>query len=725
MIRVLLVEDDKDDFILTKDVLIKIFGQDVEIVWEPDWAKSLDLLCRGKFDICLLDYFLGARNGVDLVMEAARLHAQTPIILLTGRGNREIDLSAMQAGAADFLDKSCLNPTLLERSIRYAIREFASTRKTKQLPATAYPRVLMIEDDEDDFILAREMLHEVYGPDFELDWACNWQQALDALDRDVHDIYLVDYRLGARNGIDLVAEAQAQGCTAPIILLTGQGNREVDLEAMKAGAADYLVKNEISGPLLDRAIRYAIERRRGEQRLTELAQFDQLTGLANRSRFHEYLSRSLDRACELRRPVAVLLLDLDRFKIVNDTYGHDVGDQLLVCIADRLKQCVRSSDLVARLGGDEFTVVIDGISDPTILSHFADRILAAVKQPIRIGGTDLSVDASIGIAVYPTDGDTLRELVRSADTSMYRAKEDGAGQFRFYTVAMQRASLHQRELEKGLRDALDQNQFEVWYQPQMDVATGRICGVEALLRWIHPEKGIISPGDFITLAEETGLIVPIGEWVFNAVCEKGRELKALGLEDIRFAVNFSARQFQEKNLLASVTDMVSRSGIEPQLLEIELTENCILKDPSRASEILQDFSTLGFNLALDDFGTGYSSLMHLQNFPGGTIKIDRSFVSNIAINSDDAAIVRAIISMAHNMQLKVVAEGVETHDQLDFLSGLNCDTVQGYLFCKPMSGEDISSVFQSMKTIEGQTTHDLISLTNDWQSKFRKKSGSE
>ena len=714
-LNVLLVEDDEDDYILAAELLSTAFDDKVEITWEQDWAKARELLCDRTFDVCLLDHFLGERSGVELVMEATQCDVATPIILLTGNGNRDVDLAAMQAGAADYLDKRCLNPALLERSIRYAIKHTTTQSRRRAAGGNTLPRVLLIEDDEDDFILTQDMLMEVHGPDFDLDWVRTWEDAMTAFNAQEHDIYLLDYRLGAWNGLDLVEEATSRGCTAPIILLTGQGNREIDMEAMKAGAADFLIKSEISAPLLDRAIRYAIERHRGEQRLTELAQFDQLTGLANRSLFRDYLMRTITRADRNHQPVAILFLDLDRFKIINDTHGHDVGDQLLVSVAERLRDCVRSSDLVARLGGDEFTVVVEGISDPNILSHFCDRILRALKEPVRVCGLELSVNASIGLSIYPSDADNLEDLVKSADTAMYRAKEKGPGNYQFYTMAMHVAATRHREIEDGLRRALEREEFEVWYQPQMDLTTGRICGLEALLRWIHPHRGVVSPTNFIHLAEESGLIVPIGEWVFDQVCRKGLALADQNIDELKLAVNFSARQFQEKGLTKSIMSIIERSGVRADRLEVELTENSILKDPSRASAVLHHFAKLGMQIALDDFGTGYSSLKHLRSFPGGTIKIDRSFVNNIATNADDAAIVRAIIGMAHNMRLRVVAEGVETAAQLKFLEHLNCDAVQGYLFSKPVPSDQVTPDFlskswQPVPTIDAEVVPNLLTL---------------
>ena len=688
-IKILLIEDDEDDFVLLRGMLSDLYGDDYELEWVQTWVDGLDAIRREEHDICLLDYCLGPCNGIELVEQAIENNCTIPIILLTGQGGREIDLRAMRAGAADYLDKNKLTPALFDRALRYSLVRQKAQKQHNRPSRKEAPTILLIEDDEDDYFLTRDLLSEIMGKDFELDWVTDWDSAFRAIDDGAHDVYLVDYRLGEKTGLELVQEAASRGCTGPFILLTGQDSREIDLEAMKAGASDYLVKGDITGHLLDRAIRYAIERNRGEQRLAELAQFDQLTGLANRSLFRDYLTKALSRAQRTHRPLAVLFLDLDRFKIINDTFGHNAGDLLLKQVSQRLKDCVRTSDLVARLGGDEFTVVVDGIVDPDMIGHFGERILQALKEPFDLDGNQVFTSASIGIAVYPFDADNIEDLLKSADVAMYRAKEQGANNYQFYTMELHVKATKYLSLERDLRRAMDHDEFRLLYQPQLSLSTRRVSGFEALIRWEHPEKGMVPPNHFIPVAEDSGLIVPIGEWVLRTACRQAVEWCEIAQADISIAVNFSARQFQEKDLQETVASIIDECKLPPHLLDIEITESSILKDPEQVRVLLEAFTAMGLQVSLDDFGTGYSSLNHLRSFPGACIKIDQSFIRNVCTNADDAAIVEAIIRMAHNLRLRVIAEGVETADQFEFLAARNCDTIQGYYFSKPMAPQDI------------------------------------
>ena len=688
--RILLVEDDKDDYILVHEMLSDIHGEALSLHWVPSWEEAKNEIAGQRYDICLLDNNLGDHTGMELVQEAVSHGVEIPLILLTGCGDRDTDLEAMRSGASDFIDKNELRPALLDRSIRYAIERRKAERRAAERSLAEGPRIAFIEDDEDDFLLTQDLLVEIYGTTFQLEWIKTWSRALEVVREHNHDVYLVDYRLGEGNGLDLIREAVEQGCNAPIILLTGENSREVDIEAMKAGASDYLVKGEITARLLDRAIRYSIEQHRSESRLTELAQYDQLTGLANRNLFKDFLTGSLARASRRHEMVAVMLIDLDRFKMINDTYGHETGDQLLKVVAERLKDSVRARDLVARLGGDEFTVVLEGIHDPTIVSHFGDRILEIIKQPVCIGSNEVYTTVSIGIAIYPTDVRNFDDLIKSADAAMYRAKESGADNYQFYTVDLHVKAKQRQEIEKGLRKAIEGNELVLEYQPQFGLPDGKVMGFEALLRWQHPSWGRVNPEQFISIAEETGLIVAIGEVVMRQAFSQARKFWDMGLRDFRMAVNLSARQFQELDLSDSVRSILEECEVSPDLIEFEITESSILKDSERVGSVLQEFHDLGLLVALDDFGTGFSSLNHLKNFPGATIKIDQTFVQNVLLNPSDAAIVKAVIEMAHNLGLRVIAEGIETEGQLEFLLEERCDAVQGFFLFRPAASEEFT-----------------------------------
>ena len=691
----LIVDDDEDDFLIVRELLSQIYGDDVSATWIPTWDIALEALEKSNHDICLMDFFLGEKDGAELTSEAMSKGCTVPIIFLTRQNRSDVNLQTVDNGAIDCLDKQGLTSELLDGAIQRAI-EIRYRDRRKSDTQTRSPRILLIDDDEDEFFLTQDYLSEIYGADLSLDWVPSIEGAMASFRDEAHDVYLLDYRLGECNGIDVIKEATALGVTAPFILLTGQDSRELDLQAMSAGAADYLVKGEITAPLLDRAIRYALERNRSETRLSYLAQFDQLTGMANRRLFKDHLERTIKKADRRQNAVAVLLLDLDRFKIINDTYGHEMGDRLLQAVAERIKYCVRGGDLIARLGGDEFAAVIDDCADPKIIAHIASRILYALRKPFFLGNLKVNTSTSIGISVYPYDVDDIEGLIKSSDAAMYKAKEHGGDNFQFYTMDMHvRASKFLR-LEKRMHQALEKNQFELWYQPQVDLTTGKISGFESLIRWQDPEFGLVRPDEFIALAEESGLIVSIGEWVIDSACAKAKTWREFyGDMELCVAVNVSARQFQEDGLVEVVRAALSKYGLEGHNLEVEITESSILRDPMRVRETLEVLKSFGIRVSLDDFGTGYSSLNHLRNFPGNTVKIDMSFTQRICDDKRDASIIKGIIDMAHNLEMSVIAEGVEDQEQLSLLRAYGCDTIQGYFFSKPVREETITAEFLS------------------------------
>ncbi|MEO8432489.1 MAG: EAL domain-containing protein [Acidobacteriota bacterium] len=426
------------------------------------------------------------------------------------------------------------------------------------------------------------------------------------------------------------------------------------------------------------------DRKSAEEQVKHIAFHDALTGLPNRLLFNDRLSMAVMHANRTGGRVAILFLDLDRFKVINDSLGHSIGDELLRRVAERLGGCVREGDTVARLGGDEFTVLVEGMEKEVDAAKIARKILGALRLPFFIDGRELFITASMGVAIHPADGENAEDLVRNADTAMYRAKEQGRDNCQLYAPAMNAKALERLSLENRLRQAIQNQELVLQYQPLIDLESGQIRGAEALVRWQHPDLGLLPPGEFISLAELSGLIVPIGEWVLRTACAQARAWQLAGFPNLTMAVNISARQFQQSELLYQVQEALRESGLSAESLDLEITESNAMQSAELSISLLWDLKNLGVKLSMDDFGTGYSSLNYLKRFPIDRLKIDQSFVRDVTSDPDDAAIASAMIAMAHSLQLTVVAEGVETEAQLAFLREQRCDEMQGYLFSRPV-----------------------------------------
>lgn len=438
----------------------------------------------------------------------------------------------------------------------------------------------------------------------------------------------------------------------------------------------------------------ANERKNAEDRLAYLAQFDALTGLPNRHLFRDRLLQSMAQARRGTRPMAVLFIDLDRFKLVNDTQGHGAGDMLLKEAAARLTQCVRSGDTVGRFGGDEFGAIVADLARPGDAELVAQKVIDAIARPFYLGGHETYVSASVGITIFPADGDDPEALVMNADAAMYRAKEQGRNNYQYFTPEMNERALARMQTEAALRRAIERDEFLLHYQPRVDLKTGAICGFEALLRWDRPGMGLVLPGEFVPVLEDTGLIVRVGDWVMREVCKQLRAWLDAGLPAKPVTVNLSARQFQQKDLEATVRGILQESSVKPWLVQFELTESLLMNDPASAARTLRGLKESGVSISVDDFGTGYSSLAYLKRFPLDALKIDRSFVRDITTDPEDATITVAIIGLAHSLKLKVVAEGVETSEQLALLAANGCDEMQGYLFSTPTVPEECAKMLQ-------------------------------
>ena len=428
------------------------------------------------------------------------------------------------------------------------------------------------------------------------------------------------------------------------------------------------------------------ERRQAETRLAYMANYDSVTGLPNRHLLRERLDRAIKHEARSHRHLAIMFLDLDNFKSINDTLGHDVGDRVLQVVANRLLACLRESDTVARIGGDEFTVLVEDMTTMESIAALAQQIIDSLSLPFPLDGREMFCTVSVGIAIYPDDSESLDGLMKSADSAMYRAKEQGRNTYRFFTEDMHRRAYERLLLENRLRGALKRGEFQLHYQPQIDVASGATVGIEALLRWNDEERGLVPPVEFIGVLEDTGMIVEVGHWVLEEACAFNQSLREIGLPPIRVAVNISPRQFRQKGLVESIRQILSNTGLGAEYLDLEITES-VLVDAVDAPDVLERLSGMGVRLSIDDFGTGYSSLSYLKRFPIDTLKIDRSFVRDIMTDSDDAAITVAIIALSRSLRLKVLAEGVETAEQLASLRHHGCDEIQGLLYARPMSGD--------------------------------------
>lgn len=453
------------------------------------------------------------------------------------------------------------------------------------------------------------------------------------------------------------------------------------------------------------------ERMEAERQLQFLANHDSLTDLPNRVKLLERLEKSLIRSERYLEKTAVLFLDLDQFKIVNDILGHDVGDELLKDFAGRLSSCMRKGDVVARIGGDEFIVVLNGVNSQFDIIRTTERIFNSLKEPFVLDQNTYTATASIGISVYPDDAVDTNTLLKHADTAMYQAKSQGRNNFRFYTAEMNKHAVEQFELEADLRQALDNNEFELYYQPQVSVADGKIVGAESLLRWNSPKRGIVLPGKFLGAANESGLILPIEKWVLETACLQAQDWRNRGLADIRIAVNLGDKQFHNPDLIEVVSRALDRSRLDPGFLELELTENILMYNAESIIKKMKDLKALGIKLSIDDFGTGYSSYSQLKHFAIDVIKIDKTFVDELPDNADDKAIVNAIIAMSKSLNLTIVAEGVETERQLAYLTQAGCDVIQGYVYSKPMPAFEFEKILRlyndkSLKPLDAQPLSD-------------------
>lgn len=562
---------------------------------------------------------------------------------------------------------------------------------------------ILIVDDEPEI---RDIMRRLLSESYRCTEADSAEAALSMLRTEKFDLVISDIKMDGMSGLEMIPQVRAIAPDTIIMMISGEQTIEVAIEALRGGAFDYVMK-PFDFQHVEAAVRRAlghhallVSKRLHEDHLEELvrqrtaelnhlAYHDVLTELPNRILFEDRLTQALVLAERNRQTLGVLFLSLDRFKKVHDTLGRATGDKLLQKVAERLRSSALKGETVARFEGDEFALLLTqmGGTEGEDVVEVIFQINESLSLPFIIDDRELFITASIGISLYPDDGTDAAALLKNADAALYLAREQGGNNYQFYTADMNAKAMKRLTLENSLRRALERSEFKVYYQPMLDINTGRIVGMEALLRWHHPELGFVEPSEFIPLAEDTGMIIPIGEWSLRTACAQNKAWHDAGFAPLTLAVNLSARQFQQLNLTEVVVRILQETGLKPDDLELELTESSIMKNAESAVRTLGELKALGVKIAIDDFGTGYSSLGYLKHLPIDTLKIDRSFVCDATTDPDDAALVMTIIMLAHNLRLKVIAEGVETEEQRKFLHLLRCDKWQGYLFSRPVPAD--------------------------------------
>jgi len=684
-IQVIAIEDNPDDAELIRRMLEKVREPSFTFFWAQRLSEGLQLMRERAFDIVLLDLGLPDSKGMESVLDIRRQSPNIPIIVFTGLDDDEVAIKALHLDVQDYLTKGKIDRNLLARSIRYAIERRRAVEALRNSEAR-FRRLsesgiigIAYFDTDGRVIDGNDKFLAMIGS--------NREELAAGRVRRWGRLVPPEWKTRMKEASE---EFKATGRITPYETeyLSRDGSRLWGL----FGAAKLDGQPDEIAFIVD-----ITERKKLEEEITHLAHHDVLTGLPNRRLFMELVQFETAEARRNRTKTGLLFLDLDRFKVVNDTLGHEAGDQLLKIVAERLQAAIRDSDAVARIGGDEFSILLAGITRPEDITEIARKILDAFKEKCVIDGHEFTITTSMGISIYPDDSDSIESLFRYADIALYQAKNRGRNTFEFYDPDINRRSVERLKFEHALRWSLVRRELTVQYQPLIDIGTGRIISAEALVRWEHPELGLLDAQRFVPTAESIGIITAIDEWVLRTACMQLKTWLDAGYAPFSIAANLSSRAFQKPGFADTITRILDETGVPPRLVDIEITESFAVVDIEGMIDCLNELAQTGIRITMDDFGSGYASLSYLKRLPIQRLKLDKTLVKDIAVDPDDRAIVIALTTMAHHMKILVVAEGVETAEQLACLSVTRCDEAQGFFFNKPVSPEEFNELMVERK----------------------------
>lgn len=687
--KILVITDNAEDAQTLQDALCKATDGPFKLEWVRTLSESVERIVKGKVDAILVDLDLPDSEGIETFDRLFAAAPHTPIMTLCADDDEPLAVEMVEYGSQGYLSRGHFKNYLVPQGLRNMIQRKAVEVTLLEEKA----RAEIVLNSIGDAVICTDVAGTVDYLNVAAEYITGWSAA-QAIGQPISDIFKIisaDTRLPIRNTVELVLQKDEPMGLPKNTLLIRQDGSEAAIEDSASPIHD--LTGKLAGAVI--VFHDVSATKAMAVKMTHLAHHDFLTNLPNRVLLNDRIAQAISIAKRNDTKLAVMFLDLDNFKHINDSLGHATGDQLLKSVTNRLLDCVRDSDTVSRQGGDEFVILLAESKEENNASLTAEKIIEAMTKPHLLAKRQLHITTSIGVSVYPNDGMDAGTLIKNADTAMYHAKDNGRNNYQFFRSHMNTRAVERQFIESSLRQAIDGNEFVLYYQPKISLRTGVVTGSEALLRWAHPKWGMVQPGRFLQIAEDSGLIVNIGRWALREACRQAKQWHDSGIEQATIAVNISAIEFRHPSFFECVQTILEETGLDPKMLELEITEGVLMRDVDSSTEILTRLKNLGVQLAVDDFGTGFSSLSYLQQFPIDVLKIDRSFVGEIKSISDDGYIVSAVIGMGNSLKLRVVAEGIENEIQLAFLQLRDCEEGQGFLFSQPVPATELREMLKS------------------------------